>query len=217
MKLAIYDFDGTYVSVQTVPHVFKLWKQLKYDMKVYKMHWKTIKRWYILHKLKIGWNKETFRKNAMAKTIDLLHHLDDVQLKHFMHQLYESLKPHINKDMKEQLQKDKQDGYFTILLSGSFDIMIEPFLNEGFDEVIGTKSKNNMGRLNSKTVQIMIKDQKLKAMVDRFHGDMIEYSKAYADSYYDLPLLKYVDDGQCYHPDQALRSSCQINQLNIID
>ncbi len=27
MKLVIYDFDGTYVNVQTVPHLFKLFKE----------------------------------------------------------------------------------------------------------------------------------------------------------------------------------------------
>ena len=217
MKLAIYDFDGTYVNVQTVPHVFKTWKRLGYDTKTYKKNWNIIKRWYILHKLKLGWNKETFRKNAMAKTIDLLHHLDDDQLTKFMQELYESLLPYVNVDLKEQLMKDKKDGYYTVLLSGSFDIMLKPFLNEGFDEVIGTKSKDQENRLNSKTVQIIIRDQKLKAMINRFNGENIEHSKAYADSYYDFPLLIHVDEGYCYHPDQLLKATCEINRLNIID
>ncbi len=36
MKLVIYDFDGTYVNVQTVPHLFKLFKEKKYNQKAYK-------------------------------------------------------------------------------------------------------------------------------------------------------------------------------------
>jgi len=32
MKLAIYDFDGTYVNVQTVPHLFIYLTQVKIKM-----------------------------------------------------------------------------------------------------------------------------------------------------------------------------------------
>ena len=217
MNIAIYDFDGTYVNVQTVPHVFKLWKQLGYDLNVYKKHWSKIVRWYLLHKLKIGWNKETFRKNAMALTIDLLHHLNDVELKNFMEELYQSLKPVISSDLKKQLQEDKKKGYYTILLSGSFDIMLEPFLKEGFDEVIGTESKKNGKRLNSKSVEIIIRDKKLGAFIDRFGTTQTTHTKAYADSYYDLPLRLHVKKGISYHPDKKLKDACNINKLHIIE
>lgn len=217
MKLAIYDFDGTYVGVQTVPHVFKLWKRLGYDKKAYNKHWHKITRWYILHKLKIGWNKETFRKRAMAQTIDLLHHLDDETLDIFMNELYDSLKPFVNMDLKEQLEQDKKDGYYTVLLSGSFDIMLKPFLKDGFDEVIGTLSKRHHQRLDATSVQIIIRDQKVNALTKRFESSHIEHSKAYADSSYDLPVLLYVLEGYCYHPDKALRKACEIESLPIID
>lgn len=217
MKLAIYDFDGTYVNVQTVPHVFRLWKSLGYNKKVHKKNWRKITVWYILHKLKIGWDKETFRKRAMAQTIDLLHHLDDEKLPVFMNQLYDSLVFYVNKDLKEQLKKDKKEGYYTILLSGSFDVMLTPFLKDGFDEVIGTLSRKNNKRLDAKTVQIIIKDKKLLALTNRFDKKQIEHSKAYADSYYDLPLLEYVHEGYCYHPDDVLRKACEVKALHIID
>ena len=216
MKVAIYDFDGTYVNVQTVPHLFKLFKEKGYNPKVHKKYWNTIKVWYILHKLKLRWDKETFRKHAMAKTIDLLHCLEDETLQTFMQAFYESLKPRIQQDLKKQLQRDKKDGYYCILLSGSFDVMLTPFLNEGFDEAIGTPSTKNQGRLTSKDVEIIIKDKKVEAIQKRFSNETITHSKAYADSYYDLPVLLYVDEGICYHPDARLESSCKIHQLNII-
>jgi phosphoserine phosphatase len=216
MKLAIYDFDGTYVNVQTVPHLFKLFKEKGYNPKIYKKHWNTIKTWYILHKLKLRWDKETFRKNAMAKTIDLLHSLDEKTLHVFMKAFYASLTPLIQQDLKQQLQEDKKEGYFCILLSGSFDVMLKPFLNEGFDEVIGTPSTKDHVRLTSKDVEIIIKDKKVEAIKKRFKNESIEHSKAYADSYYDLPVLLYVDEGICYHPDTQLESSCGIHDLTII-
>jgi phosphoserine phosphatase len=216
MKLAIYDFDGTYVDVQTVPHLFKLFKEKGYHPKAYKKNWNIIKRWYILHKLKLKWDKETFRKHAMAKTIDILNTLDAKTLQLFMDAFYESLKPRIQHDLKEQLKKDKQDGYYCILLSGSFDIMLAPFIQEGFDEVIGTVSNQYNKRLTSKEVEIIIKDKKVEAIMKRFKDETISHSKAYADSYYDLPVLRYVNEGICYHPDSKLEISCQTYDLKII-
>ena len=216
MKLAIYDFDGTYVNVQTVPHLFKLFIEKGYNKKAFQKHWNTIKGWYILHKLKLKWDKETFRKNAMAKTIDLLNVLDQETLLSFMDALYESLKPLIQEDLRNQLIQDKKDGYCCVLLSGSFDVMLAPFLKEGFDEVIGTTSTKDSTRLSSKEVEIIIKDKKVEALKQRFNNETIEHSKAYADSYYDFPVLQYVDEGICYHPDALLEQSCTLNGLTII-
>jgi len=216
MKLAIYDFDGTYVNVQTVPHLFKLFKEKKYNQKAYKKQWGTITRWYILHKLKLRWDKETFRKNAMAKTIDLLHVLDDQTLNEFMQSFYDSLQSAIQPDLKVQLKKDKDAGYYCILLSGSFDIMLQPFLNEGFDEVIGTNSKHHQKRLTSKEVDIIINEKKVDKIKHRFINDRLTHVKAYADSYYDLSVLDFADEAICYHPDQALEKACQLRGYQII-
>lgn len=39
MKLAIYDFDGTYVLKQTLPYLFKLWKRERINNKSYNKYW----------------------------------------------------------------------------------------------------------------------------------------------------------------------------------
>lgn len=205
MKLAIYDFDGTYVNAQTVPFVFKLWKEQGKDQQVFKLLYRKLMIWYILYKLKIGWNHETFRKNAMALTIDLLHSLNEEERAIFLKDLYIKLQPHINQDLKEQLIKDKKDGYHTVLLSGSFDIMLMPFLNEGFDDVIGTVSQKDGQLLSYETVDIIIKNKKIEAIKSKFPNADLTQSKAYADSYYDLPLLLEVKDGYAYRPDKKLR------------
>lgn len=215
MKLAIYDFDGTYVDVQTVPFLFKLWKEQGKDEEIFKTLYKKLKTWYILHKLKIGWDHETFRKNAMALTIDLIHSLNEEERKTFLNDLYKKMQNHINKDLKEQLKKDKEDGYHTVLLSGSFDIMLEPFLKEGFDDVIGTVSKKGDKLLSYETVEIIIRDKKLEAIKLKYpHADLTK-SKAYADSYYDLPLLLAVKDGYAYHPDKKLTKYAKKHELKI--
>ena len=217
MKLAIYDFDGTYIDVQTVPFIFKLWKEQGKDEKIFKTLYKKLKTWYILHKLKLGWDHETFRKNAMALTIDLLHSLNEKDRVQFLDDLYIKMQNHINKDLKKQLIKDKADGYHTVLLSGSFDIMLEPFLKEGFDDVIGTVSKKNDQLLSYESVDIIIRDKKVEAIKNKYpQADLLE-SKAYADSYYDLPLLLTVKDGIAYHPDKKLLKYARLHNLKIYE
>ena len=204
MKLAIYDFDGTYVNVQTVPFLFKLWKEQGKDKIIFNKLYKKLKTWYILHKLKIGWDNETFRKNAMTLTIDLIHSLDEKDRDEFLKDLYQKMQAHINLDLKEQLKKDKVEGVHTVLLSGSFDIMLKPFMNEGFDDIIGTSSQKDGELLSYETVDIIIRDKKIEAIKKAYPDADLSKSKAYADSYYDLPLLLSVGMGYAYHPDKKL-------------
>jgi len=213
MKLAIYDFDGTYVDVQTVPFLFKLWKEQNKDPYIFKKLYRRLMGWYILHKLKLKWDHETFRKNAMALTIDLLHSLNQEDRDKFLNNLYLKMQAHINQDLKEQLKKDKDAGYHTVLLSGSFDIMLIPFLKEGFDDVIGTISKKDGELLSYETVEIIIRDKKIEAIKNKYPKADLSKSKAYADSYYDLPLLRAVKDGYAYHPDKRLKKYIKIYEL----
>jgi len=213
MKLAIYDFDGTYVDVQTVPFLFKLWKEQNKDPRIFKKLYRRLMVWYILHKLKLKWDHETFRKNAMALTIDLLHSLNEEDREQFLNDLYLKMQAHINQDLKAQLKKDKADGYHTVLLSGSFDIMLTPFLKEGFDDVIGTISKQDGILLSYETVDIIIRDKKIEAIKNKYPKADLSESKAYADSYYDLPLLIAVKDGYAYHPDKRLKKLIKTYEL----
>ena len=216
MKLAIYDFDGTYLNTHTVPFLFKLWKTLHIHDAAHKTHWRTITRWYILHKLKVKWDKETFRKHAMAKTIDLLHSVDENTLALFLNAFYTHAQALINLDLKDKLEKDKQAGFHTVLLSGSFDCMLTPFLQEGFDAVIGTESTKNGKRLSSKEVDIIINDKKRDIILSTYPTMNTQDSKAYADSYYDVSVLSLVGNPIAYHPDKRLRMHAETNNWEII-
>lgn len=217
MKLAIYDFDGTYIHAQTVPLLFKLWKSLHINDAVHRKLWTKITRWYILHKLHLKWDKETFRKHAMALTLDLLHSVDEKTMKGFIKRFYEHTETYINQDLKHQLKKDSELGYTTVLLSGSFDIMLEPFKQDGFHHVIGTQTKVNGIKLHANNVDIIINEKKVDAVKKMFKQADFKQSKAYADSYYDIALLASVGQPIAYHPDKRLRAHAILHQWEIID
>lgn len=205
MKLAIYDFDGTYINIQVLPEIFRLWKEKGLNEtklnKVYRM----IRRRYIFHKLRLfGWNKHTFRANAMALTADLFRTVNRDELNVFLQDLYVHLQKFINTDIRNQLETDKKNGYYTILLSGNFNIILEPFLNEGFDEVIGTNVVENNEIIKSQDVKIIIHNIKQEVIKNKFKKANFKESKAYADSYYDLPILELVGEPVVVNPDKEL-------------
>ena len=97
MKLAIYDFDGTYMSVQVLPKILKFWKEKGLNKKMLKKTNRIIVRRYFFYKFKLfGWNKHTFRANAMAITADLFRSVEKEILDNFLSELYLHLKKYIN-------------------------------------------------------------------------------------------------------------------------
>jgi phosphoserine phosphatase len=216
MKLAIYDFDGTYISTQTVPLLFRVFKSLKLNPKIHKKLWRTITYAYILHKLKLKRSKEAFRTFAMALTIDLLHSINEKERDVLLNDFYKEATLYVNQDLKEALKEDIKDGFHRVLLSGSFDVMLTPFLKDGFDTVIGTKSKNKNTLLNSRNVDIIINEKKLEAIIRHFEHVDLKSSKAIADSYYDLHLLKAVGKPIAYHPDKKLYAYAIKNDMEIV-
>lgn len=205
MKLAVYDFDGTYMETQVLPFVFKFWKEKGLNMRLFKQIWRKIMWRYFLHKFNVcGWNKQTFRANAMALTADLFRSIEKRILDNFLEELYIHLKTSINQDLKKQLSIDKAAGFYTILLSGNFDIILNPFLNEGFDEVIGSSVLSNGKVIPSDEVKIIIHDIKAKTIKEKFPSADFKNSLAYADSYYDLPILELVGNPIVVNPDKKL-------------
>ena len=205
MKLAIYDFDGTYMKTQVLPIIFEFWKEQGLNKIKRRKIWRIIMWRYFLHKFNLfGWNKQTFRANAMALTADLFRSVERSDLDRFLADLYHHLQKHICQELKKQLEKDKEEGFYTILLSGNFDIILNSFLQEGFDEVIGSSVLKHGEIIPSKEVKIIIHDIKAKTIKDKFPKADYTVSKAYADSYYDLPILEIVGNPIVVNPDEKL-------------
>jgi len=205
MKLAIYDFDGTYVLKQTLPYLFKLWKREKINNKAYNKYWLRIMWRYLLYRLHLfGWNKQTFRAGAMKITADLFRSIEREKLNKFLDLFYQEIQPFISKEMSQQLKKDNEEGFYTILLSGNFNIILKPFLAEGFKEVIGTNVEGENGLKKSNEVEIIINKRKQDIIEHLFKEADFKNSKAYADSDYDLPILELVGNPIVVNPDKEL-------------
>lgn len=216
MKLAIYDFDGTYLKSESLRTVYSFWKEQGLVNKQYKKTWRTIQRRYIYNRLHLfGWSKPRFRANAMALTADLFRSVEKDVLDDFIIKLYNHFQSSINSQMKKQLKEDIKAGFYTVLLSGNFNILIEPFINEGFNEVIGTNVLKNNEIIEAKDVEIIISDIKAQVIRSKFPNADYENSKAYTDSYYDLPILELVGNPICVNPDVELTEIAKARKYEI--
>ncbi len=217
MKLAIYDFDGTYIDVQTLPFLFKMWKDKKINIKSFNKIWHKIKMRYILNKLNLfGWDKQTFRANAMELTADLFNSVERETLNEFLVDFYNTIQPHVSKGIRSKLHEDKKNGYYTVLLSGNYNIILEPFLRDGFDQVIGTDINKGNELKSSKEVEIIINQRKQDIIRETFPNANFEDSKAYADSDYDLPIFELVGHPIAVNPDKELLNIAKARNYEVL-
>lgn len=174
-------------------------------------------RRYLFHKFNLfGWNKQNFRANAMECTADLFRSVEINTLYQFLDIFYESIQPHISPTMKKQLIHDKEAGYHTVLLSGNYNIILNPFLQEGFDQVIGTDIQTEGGLLSAKEVDIIIHQKKSDVIKKHFPEADFSSSKAYADSDYDLPIFELVGKPVAVNPDPELLKLAKERGYHII-
>jgi len=89
MKLAIYDFDGTYMKNEILRRAYSFWKFQGLNNRMYRKIWNRILFRRILYKLKLcGWTKARFRVNAMKLTADLFRSVERHVLDNFLINLY---------------------------------------------------------------------------------------------------------------------------------
>lgn len=217
-KLAVYDFDGTLINKESVPIILKTYKKMRLSFWTYvTVYWFLLTR-LITYKLPFtSYDKAQFRVHAMMKMADLYRKLDPAKRTTLFTAIYTALTPYINNTVKDAIAQDKQSGFHTVLLSGSYTDILDPFKALGFDTVIGSTLIKDNHVLAYKDINILIDQKKVdvvKALKKQLKAD---YVKAVADSYYDIKLLDYADEAVAVHPDDALKAHAVKHNWTIIE
>jgi phosphoserine phosphatase len=216
MKYAIYDFDGTLLQTQTVPFILRHWKKLNLTPKLYQKLYRQIIFRYLLVKSKLfGMKYDQFRYWSMAKVGQLFSGVSMEVLSQFFDSLYQEASPFLHKKVIKHIQKDKEEGYQTVLLSGNFDVFLERFRPLGFDYIIGTPLYNLEGKIPA-TITMLSADQKIPSLLNALKDLQWSETKAYTDSYADIQLLNQVKHPICVTPDKRLIAHAKANQWRII-
>lgn len=216
MKYAIYDFDGTLLQAQTVPLILKHWQTLNLSPKLYRKTYRHIIFRYLLVKAKIfRLNYDDFRYWSMAKVGQLFSSVTIDTLSNFLDSLYQASSTHLHKKVLKHIQKDKEEGYQTVLLSGNFDVFLERFRHLGFDHIIGTPLFNLEGKIPA-TIPMLTAQQKVPVLLNQLKDLHWPETKAYSDSYADIALLNQVKQPICVTPDVKLLTEAKAKGWRVI-
>jgi len=209
-KIALFDLDGTLVSAH-------LWLGLtKHHLKTKEKLWATF--WYFFSHMALmpfwkmrfistekyyqGWGQDLvgmIKGIKIEKANEIFNWLAD-----------EYLLPTLKKDVFEKLKKHQEDGFLTILTSGSFQELLEIIasrLNINF--TVGTKLEVIKDKFSGKIIPPFCfgqgKAEKVKKfLIDEHLKINFKESFAYSDSFFDMPLLELVGNPVVVEPDEKL-------------
>jgi HAD superfamily hydrolase (TIGR01490 family) len=112
---------------------------------------------------------------------------------------------------KEIVQTDREQGFRVALVTGELDVVLGPVMSYfGFDALVSNSLVFRNEVATGEVVRPLIAEEaKVKAMSDlceKHHADL-RRSKAYSDSFSDVPMLKTVGHPFAVNPDRRLRKT----------
>lgn len=122
----------------------------------------------------------------------------------------EEVMPNLRQDILSVLQEHQARGHHVILLSGTFQPLLQVIGRRlGVEDVVGTELAVRDGRYTGNIVPPVCmaegKAQRLQSFVDMGHQEInLSASYAYADGPIDLPVLELVGHAAAVYPDPRL-------------
>jgi HAD superfamily hydrolase (TIGR01490 family) len=221
-RVALFDLDGTLVEahpwVGIAKHHFKAKRNILPTL------------WYISSHLgltpfwKIGLlSKEDYYKSWGKNASYLMKGIKTNRAKEVFEWLSDKyLLPTLKKGTLERLKKHQKDGFLTILISGSFQGVVDVMANRlNIDHAIGTKLEVIENKVSGRIIPpVCLGQGKVKLSKDFFVEKNLKIdfqeSFAYTDSVFDLPLLQLVGNPVAVSPDKELLSLAKKEGWEII-
>ena len=122
-------------------------------------------------------------------------------------------------DALRRVQEHRDAGHRTILVTGSIDLMVEPFL-PFFDEVVAGSMHEKDGVLTGFLADPPLVDEARAAWVRHYaaqNGFDLTQSYGYGDSHADLVWLQLLGNPSAVNPDIQLYRHAQEKHWNVLD
>lgn len=209
-KIALFDLDGTLVRTH-------LWSGLmKHHLKTKEKLWATF--WYLFSHLtltplwKMGLiSTEKYYQSWGQDLVAMIKGIRTERAKEIFEKLSdEYLLPSLKTKVWKRLKNHQQEGFLTILTSGSFQQLLEIIANRlNIDFVIGTELEIVEDRFSGRIIPPFCFSQGKAEKVKKFLSGNnlkinLKQSFAYSDSFFDLPILELVGNPVVVEPDKKL-------------
>lgn len=195
-RVALFDFCETIVNFQTADaFVFYVYEKIHSR----KMHIKDIIRRYLI-KFRIIrlLNRVSNHEYSIHKKIVLwqLKGIDYATLNKCAKEYYDNrIKPNFINGTIRELQKLKSMGFYTVVVSGGYDIYLKYFIDEyKIDKLISTELdyKNNICKGTWKGHDCL-RQEKVRRL-NKIFNPKPQYSISFSDSFSDLPMLNWTNE-----------------------
>jgi HAD superfamily hydrolase (TIGR01490 family) len=200
--LAFYDFDGTLVSTNVVTqYVWYVRRQPRPAAKLAKLALMVPALVAIDLASRRKFNEVFYREYRGMSEAFLRAEAD---------RLFDELfRPAIHAGARELVARDRDDGFRTVLLTGSPEFALAPVARHfGFDVVLANRLEFANGVATGAILPpVLAGPEKVAAMRRLAHEYNVgtEHCKAYTDSKSDLPMLEAVGLPAAVNPDARLR------------
>jgi HAD superfamily hydrolase (TIGR01490 family) len=216
-RLAFYDFDGTLTSGNIVRRYafFTLHQPSRTRAAVkFSKLLLSIPSWLAMEfRSRRRFNEVFFREyRGMQEQV----------LRAQSRQLFdEEILPSIYPDTQVLLEEDRRQGFLPVLVSGELDVALEEVIRYlGFQSVICNRLVFRDGVATGEVeAPLIAEEEKVRAMerLCRQFGTEMKQSKAYSDSYSDLPMLEAVGTPAAVNPDRRLKRVAREQGWAILD
>lgn len=131
------------------------------------------------------------------------------------------LRPATFRGARDLVQRDRAEGFRTILLTGSLDFAIQPLLADlGFDEAVANRLEFRNGIATGALIEPILagpeKVDAIRALCARDGADP-RACRAYSDSMSDVPMLEAVGHPHATNPVKKLRALAESRRWPILD
>lgn len=220
MKLAIFDFDGTLIKINSLSFLLKAWKKLGYPKSKQLFMYIRIGGLYIRYKLGLNGSMTTeqLKKRGFQKFTKIFRGMTQEQIKEFFVKSSEFMFDELNVKVVKEARKAKEDGYYTVLLSGFYQELLQLIADHvGIDRALGTSLiyKDEVIE-EKKSLIIRTGVDKVIRIKEEFPDADYKKSMSYADSISDLGLMELVGTPVAVSPDENLGAVAEQRGWRII-
>ncbi len=220
MKVAIFDFDGTLFPEETFPLLMSNLKNHPIHFKKYRNFFLRIFPVYLAYKCKL-YPEQKMKEYSMWSYITAFGSSPKTEIEKFFSQIGGIMSQNLSEPMLHRLEQHKKDGYYTMLVSGAYEPLLQSVTkNVDFDCIIGSSIPYTNDTLSKNSPLTYIygerKTESINEHLSDFNVDW-QNSFAYGDSYTDLNVLELVGNPVAVNPEPRLLELANHKNWEIIN
>lgn len=219
MKLAIFDFDGTLLTDDTLPALGREWLRQKRSRARYFRVLLSVAP--VLLKYKAGLiGREVMKGQAFKRFNRIFTGMSRPAVEEFFRQAYPHLRELFNEVVLDEIRLAREQGFHCVLLSGAYIELLQLVSRDlGMDTVLGARLafKDEVYDHRGET-RFVDGAGKRSMLLEAFAGQSIDWgqSRAFGDSFADICIIETVGERVAVNPDLELLQHAQKNQWRIV-